>query len=333
MVAAQLGATSPSARQSTSPGLLCVHPHPDDETLSCGGVLARYTDEGFRVMVVTCTGGELGRNLSGIDLDGRDMTTVRRDELAAALTELGVSEHRWLGYRDSGMIDDPANRHPRAFAGADDEEAAGRLAAIIREFRPAVVVSDGPEGTYGHPDHVKAYAVTTRAVELAAEPAGDGRAGWAVGKRYTHALPRSRVIEFHRRMREAGLSSPFGDQPITDPQTLPLGVDDERITTAVDVRPWLERKRAALRAHASQIRPESYYLGVPDELARELFGVEYYVLEGSAAGVSTRGEDPPGDGPGPAPPSAGTGAPELEEDLFAGLRRPGADRPDGTGRT
>ena len=280
-----------------TPALLAVHPHPDDETIACGGVLARYVDEGARVKVVTCTGGEEGSNLAGIDLGDEDIPSVRLRELAAALDVLGVDEHEFLGYRDSGMAGEASNEHQDSFHRADLDAAAGRLAAIVRRFRPHVVISDDELGTYGHPDHVKAHRVTDRAIEIAADPEAlpDDGEPWAVPKRYVHALPKSRLIAFHERMLEQGLSSPFGDEPIEDGGDLPFGTPDGQITTAIDVRPWLGRKREALRAHASQIGPDSFFLNLPDEISRDVFGTEHYV----------RLSGPGGD---------------REDDLFEGLR-------------
>lgn len=274
--------------------LLCVHPHPDDETIACGGIIARYLDEGAEVMVVTCTGGEEGENLAGIDLGEEEMAEVRRRELVRALEILGGPAHEFLGYRDSGMLGTDANAHPDSFQQAEVDEAAARLATIIRSFRPSVVVSDDEQGTYGHPDHVKAHRVVARAVELAATD-GDGP-GWQVPKRYVHALPRSRLFAFQQRMEAAGLPSPFGDQEVSSVDELPFGVPDETISAVIDVRTWLERKRAAMRAHASQIGEESFFLNLPSELGSEVFGYEHFVLVDGQLG----------------------GAPE--DDLFAGLR-------------
>jgi N-acetyl-1-D-myo-inositol-2-amino-2-deoxy-alpha-D-glucopyranoside deacetylase len=279
------------------PTLLSVHPHPDDETIACGGVLARYVDEGARVVVVTCTGGEVGENQSGIDLGGRAMAEVRRDELAAALAALGVTEHEWLGYRDSGMAGEETNTHPDSFAAAPTDAAARRLAAIVRRVRPGVVVSDDEQGTYGHPDHVKAHEVTVRAVRLAADRDADVDGDvWRVAKRYVVALPRTRLLTLHERMLAEGLASPFGEEPV-DAEGLPFGVPDEQVTTTVDIGPWLERKRAALRAHASQIGPDSFFLNLPDDLTSEVFGREHFALEDGILDVHGH-----------------------EDDLFAGLR-------------
>ena len=283
--------------------LLCVHPHPDDESIACGGVLARAAGQGDRTVVVTCTGGEEGENLADIDLSGEDLVTHRRRELAAALERLGVHEHVDLGYRDSGMVGLPSNEHPDSFHAAGLQEAATRLATVLRRVRPDVVVSDDHRGTYGHPDHVKAYHVTVQAVTMAADPDADVPGEpWSVPKRYVHTLTRTRLWRVHRALADAGLASPFGDADVASADDLPFGTDDAVVTTVVDVRPWLETKRAALAAHRTQIGPDSFFLNTPDELAGPLFGTEEFVLE------------------------SGTPGPDLvEDDLFAGLSGAGSD--------
>jgi N-acetyl-1-D-myo-inositol-2-amino-2-deoxy-alpha-D-glucopyranoside deacetylase len=281
--------------------LLCVHPHPDDESIACGGILARAAASGVRTVVVTCTGGEEGENLAGIELAGETLPVHRRRELAAALAALHVGEHHWLGYRDSGMAGSPANDHPDSFHRADVEAAARRLAALLRRHRPQVVVSDDERGTYGHPDHVQAHRVTVRAVALAADPAADvAGTPWQVAKRYVHTLGRERVLAGHRALVAAGLPSPFGDAEVVDTDAIAFGTSDEAVTTEVDVRPWLGAKRAALAAHRSQIGPDSFFLNTPEELVAPFFGIEQFVLEDGVLGGDTR----------------------PEPDLFAGLAAP-----------
>lgn len=286
--------------------LLSVHPHPDDETIACGGVLARYAAQGVHTHVVTCTAGEEGDNLAGIDLGDRDLVSHRRRELDEALEALGVDRHTHLGYRDSGMAGEPSNEHPDSFHRADLGEAAARLAALIRADRPQVVVSDDEHGGYGHPDHIKANRVTVRAVQLAADADADVPGEpWTVSKRYVHTIDRQRMVEAHERLLEEGLASPFGDEPV-DVDELSMGTDRDAVTTVVDVSPWLERKRAALRAHRSQIGPESFFFNLPGDLADDMLGLEEFVLEDCALD----------DGASPAAaPDAG-----VETDLFAGLR-------------
>lgn len=282
------------------PTLLCVHPHPDDESIACGGVLARCADEGVATHVVTCTGGEAGENLAGIDLGDHDLVWHRQQEMADAVAALGLTSHTWLGFRDSGMAGTADNEHPDAFVVADLDEAAGRLARVIRDLRPQVVVSDDEHGTYGHPDHVRAHQVTVRAVELAADPSFDtGTKAWTVPKRYVHTLSRARMWKLHSVLREAGLASPFGDEDLAGPDDLPFGSPDGLVTTRVDVSDWLDRKQAAMRAHRSQIADDSFFFNIPDEVAGAGFGVEEFVL---VDGTATPADD------------------GLEHDLFAGLR-------------
>lgn len=288
------------------PALLCVHPHPDDESIACGGVLAKAVAAGHRVKVVTCTGGEEGENLAGIDLGDEDLPTHRLRELDDALAELGVTDHEFLGYRDSGMVDTPGNAHPESFHAADLYQAAARLARIIRRFRPDVIVSDDAQGTYGHPDHVKAHRVTERALALAADPwwsTPEDGGPHTVAKRYVFAFARSRVLQTHRRLVAEGLPSPFGEGDDIQEADIVFGVPDDEVTTVVDIEPWLARKQAAMRAHRSQIGEDSFFLNVPDDLAVELFGTESFVLQtGETAGVP-------------------------EDDLFAGLPTEPASEP------
>jgi len=259
------------------PVLLCVHPHPDDESIACGGLLARSAAEGVRTVVVTCTDGEEGENLGGVALGDRSLTEVRRDELDAAVRVLGVSAHHRLGYRDSGMAGTPGNDHPDCFHRADTGSAALRLAAIIRAERPTAVVSDDARGTYGHPDHVKAHAVTVRAVALAADPTAplEG-APWTVARRAVHAYSHGRIRSAHDALAAAGLPSPFEDRPEE------FGTPDDAVTTRVDVSAHVGTKLAAMRAHASQFSPDSFFLNLADVAVEGFFGVEEFVIEDGA---------------------------------------------------
>jgi N-acetyl-1-D-myo-inositol-2-amino-2-deoxy-alpha-D-glucopyranoside deacetylase len=276
----------PAAATTTAPAtLLCVHPHPDDEAIACGGVLARSAAEGIRTVVVTCTGGEAGENLAGIDLGDVPLVEHRRRELDAAIAILGVSVHERLGYRDSGMVGTPDNEHPDCFHQADLEEAASRLAAIIRRERPQAVVSDDANGTYGHPDHVKANRVTIRAVELAADPSADvAGEPWQIARRYVHTFSRGRLEAAHAALLAAGLPSPFTEDVDAGPadESARFGTPDELVTTRIDIRTQIATKLAAMRAHASQMAPDSFFMNIPEELVDEFLGQEEFVLEDGA---------------------------------------------------
>ena len=263
--------------------LLLVHAHPDDEAILTGGAMLRAHRAGIRVVNVTCTRGEEGEihNLDEAATRPR-LAQVRTEELRRAGEILGVDRQEFLGYRDSGMLGTPANDHPASFHRAGLAEAAGRLAAILREERPDVVLTYGPDGLYRHPDHVKAHLVTHAACDLVE---GEG-----IRPRVYHGvMPREPMREFARSMAAAGLPSPFGEDSTID------GVPMAEVAVSLDCRDEIGAKRLAFAAHVSQNDPSSFFLNMPEENFDRFFGREFYQLG--------RGEAPAG----------------LQSDLFAGL--------------
>lgn len=271
--------------------LMAVHAHPDDEASSTGGVLARYSDEGVRTVVVTCTNGEFGDTPSGVKpgSDGHDeqeVAQIRLAELRESIKHLGVTDLELLGYHDSGMLDWDYKNRPDVFCNVPQDVAAGRIARLIERYRPQVVITYDDNGGYQHPDHVHASRCTAAAAASTGIPA----------KLYLTAMRLSRWRELWAALREAGVDVPDRDSSIT-PETLRQMEDSERrITTTIDIRPVLDRKRAALLAHASQIS-DSWFSQIPPGLAERVFGEETFIR----AMDSTR-------------------APVPETDLFAGLR-------------
>lgn len=254
--------------------LMTVHAHPDDETISTGGILARYVDQGAQTVLVYCTGGEAG-DIQDPDFvpyrPGMSMTEIRTYETEKAVRVLGISSVHHLGYRDSGMQGTPDNRHPDSLARADRKEAVGRLVEIIRKTRPQVIVTYNERGTYGHPDHIMANRITVKAFDAAGDPGfhcPSAPEPWQPDKLYYTAISRARLRMMARLARERG------EQPGFDPDR--MGTPDEKITAIVDVRKYLARKFEALLCHKSQIGPHSFFRRVPDELKEEAFGYEYY---------------------------------------------------------
>jgi LmbE family N-acetylglucosaminyl deacetylase len=225
--------------------LLLVHAHPDDECIATGGVILRAHHDGIRVVLVTATRGEEG-DIHNMDADAvrPRLGEVRTEELMRSCAILGVDRQEFLGYRDSGMAGAPSNDDPRSFHAAPLEEAAERVATILREERPDVVVTYTPDGTYWHPDHVKAHVTTFAALDLTHAE------GWSPAKAYMHAVPRSAVLGIEQRAGESGAVLPIEVGQI-------VGIPDEEITTDVDVSPFFEQKRAAFLAHLSQYEPDS----------------------------------------------------------------------------
>lgn len=279
-------------RADRGPGhrMVLVHAHPDDETIATGGTIARYTAEGVEVTLVTCTLGEQGEvipaDLAGLAAEHADqLGGYRIGELQAAGAALGLTEQRFLGgigrWRDSGMVVEPGGRagvpselHPRALAGAEPAEQVDALLAVLDELRPQVVVSYGPDGGYGHPDHVRAHEITMAAT---AQLPDIRRVVWVV-------QPRSAVaagVEALRRL--PGL--PF---TLPGPGGLP-GVDDGEVTTAVDVSAQLPAKLAALQAHRTQVTvwPEGPAMALSDGVARPVPTVEHFTLARGAGCASS----------------------------------------------
>lgn len=296
--------------------LLLVHAHPDDESIGQGATMAKYAAEGRSVTLVTCTAGEMGEILVpelehlAADRDDR-LGEHRREELAAAMKELGVTDHRFLGgfgtYRDSGMkwhedghavaADDI---HENAFWRADLTEAADHLVAIIREVRPQVLVTYDQFGGYGHPDHIQAHRVAMYGAQLAAVPSYRKDLGepWDVAKIYWGAMSESRMRASLRALRDSGDTTTFEGMDPDGP--LPHFITpDEDLAAGVDATAYVERKLDAMRAHATQITTDGPFFALSNNQGNVVWGMEFFRI--------AKGE------PGPV------GEDGLETDLFAGL--------------
>ncbi len=274
--------------------LMAVHAHPDDEASSTGGVLAKYSDEGIRTVVVTCTNGEFGDGPSGLKPgeaghDTADVAQTRLAELRESCKHLGVSDLELLGYHDSGMPEWEYHKSPEAFCNIPLDVVVGRISTLIEKYRPAVVIGYDPDGAYQHPDHVHSARAALGAAEATGIPA----------KYYMSAMRRSDWQKVADAIRAAG--GDFPDWEITEDEARQMREQEARITTTVDIRPVLDRKRAALLTHASQIA-DSWFTKIPPEVGEEVFGRETFIRVFSK---------PPASVPQ-------TSAPET--DLFAGLR-------------
>ncbi|MCU1457631.1 MAG: LmbE family protein [Actinomycetia bacterium] len=243
--------------------LVVFHAHPDDECILTAGVMARAAAAGDRVVLVVATKGEVGEVDEGFLDPGESLADRRVLESEASCAVLGVSRLEFLGYRDSGMMGEPTNDEPGAFWRADVEEAAQRLAAILRDEQADVLTIYDPKGNYGHPDHIQVYRVGKRAGELAGTP------------RVFQATANGDHI---RRLS----SEVMGELPegVDRPDPGDLGLSESEITTSVDVSDLMELKRAAMAAHASQIGDNSFFLALPMPGFTVAFGTEWFVREG-----------------------------------------------------
>ena len=269
--------------------LMAVHAHPDDEAISTGGVLARAATEGIRTVVVTSTNGELGDGPGRVKPgeeghDEAEVVAIRRVELEKACKELGVDHLEMLGYHDSGMVDWSYKDQPDVFSQVPVGEAAARLSELFERYRPDVVITYEEDAAYDHPDHVQTARVTIAAMDATPIPK----------KLYQAAMSIQHWEHVMAALKEAGIDMPF---PEPEPEFIQrMAQTQDRITTTVDVSAFIDRKRAAVSAHASQM-DQTFFTGMPAETFELAFGREHFI----------RARDT-------------TGAPLPEEDLFAGLR-------------
>ena len=268
--------------------LMAVHAHPDDEA-SGGGILAAYADQGIRTVVVTCTNGEFGDAPGGIKPgeDGHDKDEVARlrlAELEKSARILRVSDVEALGYHDSGMPDWDYKNRPDAFCNIPIETVADRIGGLITKYQPQVLVTYDDRGAYQHPDHVHASLAAQAAAKATGIPA----------KVYLSTWKGSNWRKIWEALRAAGEDVPEGAED--EDRSQRALESEERITTTIDIRSVLDRKRDALFAHGSQIN-DSWFSKIPPEVSEVAFGYEYFIRVADS-----------------------TGAPLPEDDLFAGLR-------------
>jgi LmbE family N-acetylglucosaminyl deacetylase len=240
--------------------LVLFHAHPDDEAIATGGTMARAKSEGHRVVLVAATRGELGEHAPDALAPGERLVDRRVAELHAAAEILGVDRVEFLDYLDSGMAGAPTNHAPGSFASADVEEAAARLARILVHEQADVLTIYDENGNYGHPDHIQVHRVGARAAEMA-------------GTRRVYEATANRD-HLKRLMEQIPQDS---DSPEAPADLDTLGVSEDQITTTVDVREFVDRKRDAMIAHASQIPEDSFFLQLPLEAFREAFGWEWFI--------------------------------------------------------
>ncbi len=276
--------------------LMSVHAHPDDESSKGAASTARYVADGHEVMVVTCTGGERGSVLNPA-MDRPEVLTnmhaVRQAEMARAAEILGV-RHRWLGFVDSGLPEgEPLPPLPEGcFAVVPLETSTAALVAVMREFRPHVVVTYDENGGYPHPDHIRCHEVSVAAFDAAGDPDRfpDAGAPWQPLKLYyTHGFSRKRMLAFHEALLAAGLESPYTEW--LDKWDPDAGDVMERVTTRVECADWFEVRDEALKAHATQIDPTSRWFAVPMEIQRAVWSTEDYELARSLVDTTLPEDD------------------------------------------
>ena len=281
--------------------LIAVHAHPDDESSKGAATYAHYLDQGVEVMIVSCTGGERGDVLNELvardPKSRRDLAGLRRDEMARARDVIGF-EHRWLGYQDSGLPEEGEAVPAGSFAAIPAEVSAEALVRVIREFRPHVMITYNEQGGYPHPDHIRCHDISRLAWERSGDPESYPEAGQPreMKKMYYEEIFNSeRVGTVYQWLLDNDPSSPLIEQ-FAELQEW-MSRRPNRSTAKVDVGRFFEQRDEALRAHASQVPPDSPFFFWPNELQREAWPFEDYRLAASRVATS-----------------------EFEADLFQGVK-------------
>jgi len=229
---------------------------------------------GHRVVLVTATDGALGEITEGSVPEGSTLGEVRRSELARAAEVMGVDRVEMFDYPDSGMEGAASNDTPGCFWQIPVDEAAARLAAILDEENAFLLTIYDDHGNYGHPDHIQVHRVGVRAAEMA---------GTALVYEATMNRDHLRALADDVRLAEidAGDEVEARREEIRDTD---IGTPADLITHAIDVAAVMDRKRAALAEHRSQIGEGSFFMALPPEAFAAAFGTEWFVLRGSPAG-------------------------------------------------
>jgi LmbE family N-acetylglucosaminyl deacetylase len=248
--------------------LISFHAHPDDEAIATSGSMARAKKEGHRVVLVVATRGEHGEIVPGVLDDGEQLGVRRVKETYAAADIIGADRVEFLGYIDSGMMGEPTNDEPGSFWSAKLDYAADRLAAILAEEQQGgtevVLTIYDDNGGYGHPDHIQVHRVGVRAAEVA-----------GVERVFEATMNRTDIKAGMQEIRDSGVDFPREEEPGDD-----FGKPADVITHGVDVQDFVAMKRDAMRAHASQISDESFFLALPGPIFDRAFGTEWFIERG-----------------------------------------------------
>lgn len=247
--------------------LVCLHAHPDDESIATGGLMAHAAAAGHRVVLVVGTRGEHGEVEDGFLDPGEQLGLRRISETLASASVLGAARVEFLGYVDSGMMGTPENDGPYSFWQADVEQAAHRFAQILIEERADVVTIYDENGGYGHPDHLQVHRVGARGAEIA-----------GVERVFEATMNRDAI----KRSIAAAKESDQVDEsnfPDLDGEA-EFGMPESSITHSIDVTAFIGQKRESMRCHASQISPDDFFLKMPDDIFAGAFGTEWYIEHG-----------------------------------------------------
>ncbi len=269
---------------ATSPSLLAVYAHPDDEQ-GISGSLARYARQGVNTSLICATRGEVGEIAPGTNATPETLGAVREAEMRCAAAKIGLRHLFFLDYRDSGMAGTAENEDPRSLHQANLIQVAEKVTRIVREQKPQVMITFDAWGGYGHPDHIQMHKATLMAFWLAGDPRSfpeqlkNGLQVWAPSKLYFNVWARSRFTRYLEFLQSEGREIPewlanFGNR----------AVPDEVITTRIDVSEYAKLKLESLLCHATQLGPNTIFRQIPENLWLEMVKTETLMLAESGTG-------------------------------------------------
>ncbi len=267
--------------------LAAIFAHPDDEAFGTGGTLTRYTSEGVDVHLIVATRGEVGSVVNPTVAPTQPKSLLRERELRCACGYFGIRHLHLLGYMDGQTAVVPPS------------EAVYKIVKLLRQIKPQVVLSFGPEGIYGHFDHLVVHRWATAAVELAANSERWAEAGAAhqVAKFYHRAMLQQHIDQMNEANDRVNVSMDGVPFPF-------VGYPLDQITTVIDIHDYAQAKLEGIRCYASQINPEvmPFLQEDFDPISNSWFGQEMFILAQIRDGLS---------------PMSKNG---KEDDLFAGIR-------------
>jgi len=232
--------------------LMCVLAHPDDESLGTGGTLAKYAGEGVETYVLTATRGERGRFLEGIERPAPEVVGATREaELHAAANELGVRETTLLEFPDGGLD------------AVDPARVQRVIVDHLHRIRPQVVVTFGPEGAYGHPDHIAISQLTTAAVVRATQE------GYAVSKLYYIAWSVATWAAYQAALKKLTVMVDGVERQV-------VPTPEWEVTTRIDTSSVWPAVWRAVQCHRTQMSIFKNLSALPPEHHRALWGVQEF---------------------------------------------------------
>ena len=257
--------------------ILAVYGHPDDEG-QVTGTMAAFIAAGAQVTLVCATRGEVGEISDATLGTPETLGYVRELELRAAMAQIGLSDVRFLPFRDSGMAGTPENEDGRSLHQQPAEAVIALLVGIMRDVRPHIVFTWDPTGGYGHPDHVAVHTHTVSAFDACGDASqySDAGALWTPSCLYWGAFTMKRFAGMFLELQKRGLMPDGIDPERRERFERAMSEPDPPISNIVDVSAFIDAKRRAAGMHRSQFGENSMMARIPEDLRAAFYGEERF---------------------------------------------------------